>query len=175
VEMRGSRQEFGERLIDLSPNDTQQLALTLALRYPSSISMHAGRTSSRAGVTTAGNNVLSDSSSPRPAMESNSASLAIRQGPAVDEMNRRALEQQAGPDAAKLDLQSVPSEALIYLDGTFVGRTPLLLVVPPGKYKVEMRGQHDEFGERLVGLLPKETQQLALTLVTRYPARVSAR
>jgi len=87
--------------------------------------------------------------------------------------NRKALEQRAGKDAAKLVLQSVPSNALIYIDGMFVGRTPLLLIVPPAKYKVEMHGQRDGFGERLIGLLPKETQQLTLTLELRYPAKLS--
>jgi hypothetical protein len=87
--------------------------------------------------------------------------------------NRKALEQRAGKDAAKLMLRSVPSEALVYIDGKSVGRTPLLLIVPPGKYKVEMRGQREGFGERLIGLLPNETQELALTLVLRYPARIS--
>jgi hypothetical protein len=157
VEMRGPRQEFGERLIDLSPNETQQVAVTLALRYPSSISALPGSPAPRAGA------------------EGNTASLAVREGPAVDEINRKALEQRAGADAANLTLQSVPSGARTYLDGVFVGRTPLLLVVPPGKYKVEMRGQHGVFGGRLVGLLPNETQQLAITLESRYPARVSAR
>jgi hypothetical protein len=57
----------------------------------------------------------------------------------------------------------------------FVGRTPLLLIVPPGTYKVEMRGQRAEYGERLVGLLPNETQQLVLTLALRYPAKITLR
>lgn len=93
----------------------------------------------------------------------------------IYETNRKALEQRAGKDAAKLILRSVPSEALVYIDGMSVGRTPLLLIIPPGKYKVEMRGQREGFGERLIGLLPNETQQLALTLVLRYPARISLR
>jgi len=91
----------------------------------------------------------------------------------ADVTNRKALEQRAGKDAAKLVLQSVPSNAMIYIDGMFVGRTPLLLIVPPAKYKVEMHGQRDGFGERLIGLLPKETQQLTLTLELRYPAKLS--
>ena len=91
----------------------------------------------------------------------------------ADVTNRKALEQRAGKDAAKLVLQSVPSNALIYIDGMFVGRTPLLLIVPPAKYKVEMHGQRDGFGERLIGLLPKETQQLTLTLELRYPGKLS--
>jgi hypothetical protein len=92
---------------------------------------------------------------------------------AIYATNRKALEQRAGKDAAKLMLRSVPSEALIYIDGKSVGRTPMLLIVPPGKYKVEMRGQREGFGERVIGLLPNETQELALTLVLRYPARIS--
>ena len=175
VEMRGPRQEFGERLIDLSPNETQQVALPLALRYPYSITWPARRTSSSTGINMAGAQALPDSSTPGPGKVNNSASAALREGATADEINRKTLEQRAGPDAAKLTLESMPSEALTYLDGIFVGRTPLLLVVPPGKYKVEMRGKHEEFGERLVGLLPKETQQLALTLESRYPARVSGR
>jgi hypothetical protein len=173
VEMRGPRQEFGERLIELSPNETQQLALTLALRYPASISVQAWRASSTAGATTAGKKVLPAPSLPRPGTESNSAYLAAQETPSPGETNRRAFEKRAGKDAAKLNLQSVPSEALTYIDGMFVGRTPLLLIVPPGKYKVEMRGPREGFAERLVGLLPNETQDLALTLASRYPARIS--
>ncbi len=97
------------------------------------------------------------------------------EAPPPEETNRKALEQKAGKDAAKLVLRSVPSEALTYIDGKFVGRTPLMLIVPPGKYNVEMRGQRDGFGERLIGLLPNETQQLALTLELRYPAKVTLR
>ena len=172
VEMRGQREEFGERLIDLLPNETQQLALTLTLRYLASTSVHAGPASPAAGFITAVTRV-SPVSLPQPATESNSPYVAAREGPPLGETNRRAFEQRSGKDAAKLHLQSVPSEALIYIDGIVVGRTPLLLTVPPGKYKVEMRGQREEFGERLIGLLPNETQEIALTLALRYPARIS--
>jgi hypothetical protein len=50
-----------------------------------------------------------------------------------DEENRKALEQRAGKDAAKVLLQSIPSEARTYVDGAIVGRTPRLLILPPGK------------------------------------------
>jgi PEGA domain len=175
VEMRGKREEFGERLMDLSPNETQQLSLTLALRYPARISAEPRGALPPAGATTAGTKMFPASSLPHPGTGSSPASLAAREGPPPDETNRRDLEKRAGKDAAKLLLQSVPSEALTYIDGTFVGRTPLLLIVPPGKHNVEMLGKREEFGERLVGLLPKETQQLTLTLALRYPARTSAR
>lgn len=135
----------------------------------------AGADSATAGAATAASKVL-PASLPQPGTVNKSPqTVPAREGPSLEETNRKALEQRAGKDAAKLLLQSSPSEALTYIDGTFVGRTPLLLIVPPGKYKVEMRGKRDEFGERLVGLLPNETQQLALTLALRYPASVSVR
>src|SRR5512146_833420 len=54
------------------------------------------------------------------------------------EANRRALEDKAGKDAAKLMLRSIPSDAYVRLDGKIVGRTPLLLVIPPHQYKLTM-------------------------------------
>jgi hypothetical protein len=174
VEMRGQREETGERVIGLSPNETQEIALTLASRYPASISVHARPASSSAGVSTAVRKVAPVSLA-HPATESNSPYIAAREGRPEDETNRRNLEQRAGKDAAKLLLKSVPSEALIHIDGMVVGRTPLVLTVPPGKYKVEMRGQREETGERLIGLLPNETQELTLSLASRYPASISVR
>ena len=104
-----------------------------------------------------------------------SVHLVAPSGPPPDEVNRKALEDQAGPDAGKLMLHSVPSGAQIFVNGSFVGRTPLLLVVPPGKYKLEMRGQRQDYGKRNIGLLPHETQDIIVTLGALYPGRVSTR
>jgi hypothetical protein len=175
VEMRGNREEFGECGIELSPNEVQRLTLTLALRYPASITVQTGRAAPVSRVTVTGAQAFPASSLPRPGEESKSSSLAVREDPSPDETNRKALEQRAGKDAAKLLLQSVPSGAMAYMDGTFVGRTPLELIVAPGKYKVEMRGKLEEFGESLVGLLPNETQKLTLELALHYPAKILAR
>jgi hypothetical protein len=130
----------------------------------------AGATSSPSGVTTEVARGAPVSITPL-----QSQHLAIREGPPPEEANRKALEQRAGKDAAKLLLRSVPSEARVYIDGMFLGRTPLLLMVPPGKYKVEMHGQREEFGGRLIGLLPNDTQQVVLTLASRYATHVSVR
>ena len=174
VEMRGKREEFGERFIELSANETQQLTLTLEPRYPTSITMHTKRAAPVSGDASTGNGVFPVASVTHPAKVSSPGNLLAPQGPSPDEANRKALEQRAGVDAARLNLQSEPSGAMTYLDGMFVGRTPLQLIVPPGKYKVEMHGKHEEFGDGLVGLLPSETQQLKLMLELRYPARISA-
>jgi hypothetical protein len=108
-----------------------------------------------------------------PAQPAGSQHLIARSGPPVDEANRKALEENAGKDAASLLMRSSPTGAQIFINGAFVGRTPLLLNVAPGKYKVQMRGERDDIAERTIGLLAKDTQKITLTLGTRYPNRVS--
>lgn len=172
VEMRGASEEYGEREIDPAAKETEEIALTLTLRYPASIAVHAEASStSAAGVVTVTGAQLVPRS--RAAEEDAAQDFAIKRDSIAAEMNRKTLEQQAGKDAAKLRLQSAPTEAMIYIDGMFVGRAPQSLTLAPGNHKVEMRGQRDEFGESLVGLLPNETQRLTLTLTVRYPAKIS--
>jgi hypothetical protein len=115
------------------------------------------------------------SSTTRPQAQSKSPHITDSGGTPADEVNRNALEQRAGSDGGKLLLRSVPNGAQVFVDGAIVGRTPLLLIVAPGKYKIQMRGQRQEFGERAVGLAAKETQEISLTLAARYPERVAAR
>jgi hypothetical protein len=86
--------------------------------------------------------------------------------------NRAALEAKAGQEAARLLLRSTPSRAQVWIDGKAVGPTPLLLIVPPGKYKIELRGTKQEHAERECALLPKETQEVVVDLQKMYPSRV---
>jgi hypothetical protein len=86
--------------------------------------------------------------------------------------NRRALEAKAGKDGAKLMLRSAPNGATVWIDGNEVGATPLLLVVPPGAYKIEMQSVQRESSRKQVDLLPKETREVLLTLASRYPTHV---
>jgi hypothetical protein len=100
--------------------------------------------------------------------------LATPLGPASDLANRQALEQHAGKNACKLLLRSTPSTAQVFVDGAFVGNSPLELVLAPGKYQIEMRGQRLDSARRLVDLLPRETREVALALTARYPTHVTA-
>jgi hypothetical protein len=99
--------------------------------------------------------------------------IASPSGPPPEVTNRKALEQRAGKNPCKLLLRSTPSAAQVFVDGAFVGESPLLLMVPPGKYQIEMRGHRLEFGQSVVDLLPRETREVALSLTTRYPTRVT--
>ncbi len=87
----------------------------------------------------------------------------------------QALEERAGRDAGKLLLRSVPSPARAWVDGVFVGNTPLLLILAPGKYQVEVSGQRLESAQQTVDLLPRETRDIALQMAVRYPTTVSIR
>ena len=172
VAMRGPRDEFGERAVTVATSETQQVVLPLTQRYPVTVSATPKRAAPSTVVTTSGG-VAGPVSSAGPDLQAKAAAAAAVTALAAGEENRKNFEQQAGKDAAKLVVMSTPSDALTYLDGMFVGRTPVLLVVVPGSHKIEMRGDRAEFGEQTVGVLPNETQQVALTLSLKYPAQIT--
>ncbi len=118
-------------------------------------------------VTGAGSSVPASPSSSSP-------HLIASAGPPPEETNRKSLEASAGKDAGKLLLRATPVEAQIWVNGNIVGKTPLLLVLSPGKYQIEMRGSRGQTGKRSVDLLPHETRELAVKLDQLYPGRVTA-
>jgi hypothetical protein len=88
----------------------------------------------------------------------------------VETANRKALESRAGKDAAKLMLRSAPDPGSVRIDGKPIGKTPLLVILPPGVYQVEVEGgPRAGYGRRQVDLLPKETREVVLDLKPRYP------
>lgn len=72
-------------------------------------------------------------------------------------------------------MHSVPTGAQIFVNGFYVGRAPLLLLLAPAKYNVEMRGERQETGQRTISLLPAETQEIVVTLAPKYPGKVTIR
>jgi hypothetical protein len=90
-------------------------------------------------------------------------------------LNRRNLEQRAGRNAGKLLLRSVPSGGQTWIDGVFVGRTPILLILAPGKYRVEIHGPRQKFASGVVELRPSEIRDVAMSLMVRYPTNVVVR
>jgi hypothetical protein len=90
-------------------------------------------------------------------------------------LNRRNLEQRAGRNAGKLLLRSVPSGGQTWIDGVFVGRTPLLLILAPGKYRVEIHGPRQKFASSIVDLQPSEIRDVDMPLMVRYPTNIVVR
>jgi hypothetical protein len=88
--------------------------------------------------------------------------------------NRRALEQHAGKDAAKISLKSAPAKAIVRIDGKPVGQTPLLISLAPGDYKIEMEGPRMELGKQQLKVAPNERREIELLLSAppRYPSHI---
>jgi len=133
---------------------------------------YAGAASVSASNTASEKSVMVPAPS-KPAAPKASTHLIIPTGPPPEVVNRKALEQNAGKDAGKLLLRSTPSAAQVWIDGAFVGNTPLLLIVAPGKYQVELRGQRLESAKQTVGLLPRETREVSFKMAVLYPTTVS--
>lgn len=109
------------------------------------------------------------------AKQAASPHLMARTGPPLDELNRKDFEDNAGDRAGKLLLRSAPAGAEIFINDRLVGSTPLLMVIAPGKYSIDMRGPRLESGHSNIGVMPKETQTVLINLNQRYPTSVSAR
>jgi hypothetical protein len=133
----------------------------------------AGATSVSAGTTAAVAKTLNFPASKSEAAPAASQHLQASAGPPPQVVNRRALEEHAGRDASKLLIRSTPPSSQVWIDDKFVGNTPMLLVLAPGKYRVSFRGSRMETGEQSVDLLPRETRELALSLSAHYPTRVT--
>lgn len=112
---------------------------------------------------------------PSPTKQIPSPHMLERSGPPPDEVNRKEFEANAGVNAGKLFLRSVPTGADVFVDGLLVGKTPLLMVIAPGPYKIEMRGSRDDSGHANVGVMPKETRAVTIELKQRYPSSISLR
>ncbi|HEX5413321.1 MAG TPA: PEGA domain-containing protein [Terriglobia bacterium] len=95
---------------------------------------------------------------------------SMKQGSVAE--NRKALEVQAGKNAAKLMLRSTPTHADVKIDGKPVGKTPILLVLSPGQYDVAMNGPRMDHAEQNIDLLPNETREFLLPLKQLYPTTV---
>jgi PEGA domain len=106
------------------------------------------------------------------AAAASSQHLIASGAPPAQETNVRDFQARAGKDAGKVLLRSAPAASQIWVNGKIVGKTPLLLVLAPGKYHVEMRGARGETATGTIDLLPRETREVQLKLQSLYPARV---
>ena len=95
--------------------------------------------------------------------------------PTTASLHRQILENKAGQDAGKLLLRSEPSGAHVWIDGLFIGETPLLLFLAPGKHRMEIHGPRQKFALRVLELSPREVSDLAVKLTVRYPTNVILR
>jgi hypothetical protein len=148
--------------------------LSALLSFPAlgqAVAEAAGATSVSSGITVSPKTTLTPTTLP-PNPPSGSAHLPSDPAPPSQEENRRDLEAKAGKSAGKLLIRSSSGGAQIWIDGKPVGKTPLLVIIAPGKYDIELRGPRAETARTEVALLPKETRELNIRLELRYPTRV---
>lgn len=144
------------------------------VEYGSAASSAAAKMAAAANGTKWTTNIPKDSNrAGTTARNASSPYLIAPLGPAADVVNRRALEEKAGGDAARMLLRSEPSGARVWVNGAFVGMTPILLIVPPGKYQIKVADDRSDHGEQTVGLLPHATREVVLRLAAHYPTRVA--
>jgi len=130
----------------------------------------AGTTSVAASATAAAKPIVMPNLAS--AATPSSQHLIASGAPPAQETNVRDLQAKAGKDAGKVLLRATPAASQIWVNGKIVGKTPLLLVLAPGKYQVEMRGVRGETATSTIDLLPRETREVQLKLQSLYPARV---
>jgi PEGA domain len=162
------------------------LVLASSCLYAQAAAEYGGATSSIAG-SISGTNIMKKLTVPDMTANGNKSSVIMSQPTAnganpnyiFDSMkqgsvaeNRKVLEERAGKNAGKLMLRSTPTHADVQIDGKPVGKTPILLVVPPGQYDVVMNGQRMDHAEQKVDLLPNETREFLLPLKQLYPTSV---
>jgi len=127
------------------------------------------------GMSTVGTKAsVVETTIPKPAERKSTAvgHLTQSNNASGEDANRKELEGKAGADAGKLLLRSNPTNAVVWIDGKRIGSTPLLLMLAPGAYQVELHGTRMETAERRVDLQPRETRTVILPLMQRYPSHV---
>ncbi len=132
-----------------------------------------GSTTSKAAGAAAGVGKVA----PKPGAPSEPAAthMPAQTGGAKIEANLRTLRQRAGADAAKVSLRSTPDHAQVWIDGLFIGTTPLEVTLAPGSHQLEMRGAATELIRQKIELAAKQTREITLPLNSSYPSQVSVR
>ncbi len=135
----------------------------------------AGATAVSGATTAAVSKTLTFPASENKTATGTSPHLQASSGPPPQVVNRRELEAHAGVNASKLLIRSTPPVSQVWINDKFVGSTPMLLILAPGKYRVSFRGPRMESGAQSVDLLPRETRELALSLAIHYPNKFTVR
>ena len=104
-----------------------------------------------------------------------SSHLQTPSGPPPQIINRRAFEQQAGPEAGKLLIRSGTSISYVWIDDKYVGPTPVSLALAPGKHHLFLRGPRNESGDSVVDVPPRGTREVAPALTTPYRSKFTIR
>ncbi|HXP81290.1 MAG TPA: PEGA domain-containing protein [Verrucomicrobiae bacterium] len=86
--------------------------------------------------------------------------------------NKQFFQSQSGPNAAQVAVHTVPDHAQAWIDGKFVGPTPLDLKLAPGHHQVLVRAPNMQEVVRDFDLTAKQTQAIDLAMKSSYQNQV---
>jgi hypothetical protein len=92
---------------------------------------------------------------------------------AAAKTSRQLFQDHSGPGAAQVSLHTVPNQAQAWIDGKFVGATPLDLKLAPGHHRVLVRAPNMQESMREFDLAAKQTQSIDLPLKSAYQDQVN--
>lgn len=95
-------------------------------------------------------------------------------GPPPEMANREYFRQQAGANGLRVNFRSEPAGASVWVDGRFVGQTPVELTLPAGPHQVKLLGPHQEFLERSIVVRSVNSLTFSFSLPPVYPTAIQA-
>ena len=135
-------------------------------------------TGNSAGVTTAlrppvpNMRLPENTSSAGPGAASSSAGVPGGTAESAAKTNRQFFQSHSGANAAQIALHTVPDHAQAWIDGKFVGPTPLDMKLAPGHHQVLVRAPNMHESVREFDLAAKQTQSIDLPLKSSYQNQV---
>ena len=86
--------------------------------------------------------------------------------------NRQSFQSHSGPNAAQVAVHTVPDHAQAWIDGKYLGPTPLDLKLAPGHHQVLVRAPNMHESVRELDLTAKQTQSIDLPMKSSYQNQV---
>jgi hypothetical protein len=108
-----------------------------------------------------------------PGAASSSAGVPGGTAESAAKTNRQFFLAHSGPDAGQIAVRAVPENAQAWIDGKYMGPTPLDLKLAPGHHQVLVRAPNMHEAVREFDLAAKQTQSIDLTLKSSYQNQIA--
>jgi PEGA domain len=142
-----------------------------AVEYGHLAAGSAGAISS-AKPTLPGTNLPGNASGSGSGTSSRSASNSSSSPETIAKSNRQFFQTHSGPNAAQISVHTIPVNTAVWIDGKFVGSTPLDLKLTPGHHQVLVRSPNMQQSVKEFDLTPKQVLPVEFTLKSAYPSQM---
>lgn len=169
----------------MSLHPFRHCAALVVLTFTGAVALHAQAameygmaTANSAGITTAlkppvpNLGLPETTSNTGPGGASSSAGVPGGTAESAAKTNLQFFQTHSGPGAAQIAVHTVPDHAQAWIDGKFVGPTPLDLKLAPGHHQLLVRAPNMHESVREFDLAAKQTQSIDLPLKSAYQNQV---